>query len=56
MSGYIHVEYQIGFSGSELIRTKQNFERLALDRGLIFENYLADNGVFKANAFVGHLR
>ena len=27
-----------------------------MDHGVIVENYLADNGVFKVNAFVGHLR
>ena len=56
MSGYVHVEHQLGFSGSETIRAKQNYEKLALDHGVIIENYLADNGIFKAKAFVGHLR
>ena len=56
MSGYIHVEHQLGFSSSETIRAKQNFEKMALDHGVIIESYLADNGVFKANAFVGHIR
>ena len=56
MSGYTYVEHQLGFSGSETIRAKQNFEKLALDCGVITENYLAGNGVFKANAFVCHLR
>ena len=56
MSGYIHVEHQIGFSSSETIRAKQNFEKLALDHGVIIQSYHADNGTFKANAFVGHIR
>ena len=56
MSEYVHIEHQLGFSGSEIIRAKQNYEKLALDHGVIVENYLANNGVFKAKAFVGHLR
>jgi hypothetical protein len=56
MSGYIHIENQLGFSSSETIRAKQNFEQLALDNGVIVTNYMADNGLFKANQFVSHLR
>ena len=56
MSNYIHVEPQLGFSSSETIRAKQNFEKLSLDNGILIDSYLADNGVFKANAFVTHIR
>ena len=56
MSGYLHVEHQLGFSSSKTIRAKQNFEKLALDHGVIAGSYHADNGVFKANAFVWHIR
>jgi hypothetical protein len=56
MSGYIHVEHQLGFSSTETIRAKQNYEQLALGNGVIITDYLADNGIFKANAFVQHLR
>ena len=56
MSSYIHVEHQLGFSSSETIRAKQNFEKLALDHGVIIANYHADNGTFKANSFVSHIR
>ena len=56
MSRYVHVEYQLGFSGSEIIRAKQNQGMLALDQGIIVESYLTDDGVFKSKAFVGHLR
>ena len=56
MSGFIHVEHQLGFSSSETIRAKQNFEQLALNHGVLVESYLADNGIFKANAFVSHIR
>ena len=56
MSNYIHVEHQLGFSSSETIRAKQNFEKLALDHGVLVDSYLADNGVFKANQFVSHIQ
>ena len=56
MSSYMHIEHQLGFSSSETIWAKQNFEKLALDSGILIDSYLADNGVFKANAFVGHIR
>ena len=56
MSSYLHVEMQLGFSSSETIRAKQNFEKLALDHGVIVSSYHADNGTFKANAFVSHIR
>ena len=56
MSSYLHVEHQLGFSSSETIRAKQNFEKLALDNGVIVSTYHVDNGTFKANAFVSHIR
>lgn len=56
MSGYIHVEHQLGFSSSETIRAKQNFEQLALGHGVLVESYLADNGIFNKSKFVDHIR
>ena len=56
MSGFVHVEHQLGFSGSETIRAKQNFEQKSLDYGVLIDSYLADNGVFKANKFVSEIR
>ena len=56
MSSFLHVEHQLGFSSSETIRAKQNFEKLALDFGVMIDLYKADNGIFKANAFVNHIR
>ena len=50
------MEHQLGFSSSETIRAKQNFEKFAFDHNIIIEDYLADNGVFKAKAFIKHLR
>ena len=51
MTGNIHVEHRLGFFGSETIRAKHKLETWALDHGVIVENYLADNVIFKANAF-----
>ena len=55
MSSYLHVEHQLGFSSSETIRAKQNFEKMALDYGVIVASYHANNGTFKANEFVAHI-
>ena len=52
MSSYIHVVHQLGFSSSETVRAKQSFEHHCLDHGIMIDTYLADNGVFKANAFI----
>lgn len=56
MSGYIHVEHQLGFSSSETIRAKQNFEQLALEHGVLVEDYLTENGVFSKTKFLEHIR
>ena len=56
MSGYIHIEYQLGISSSETIRATLNFEQLALDNGILIQSYLADNGIFKSIDFVSHIR
>lgn len=53
-SGYVHVEHQVGFTAVEMIQAKQTFEKL--NHGDIVENYLTDNGAFKANKFVAHIR
>ena len=55
-SSYIHVEHQFGFSSSETIRSKQAYEIHCLDHGITVDSYLADNGVFKASAFVKYIR
>ena len=51
----MHVEAQLGFSASESIRAKHNFEKLAFDHGILIQEYLADNGAFKAKDFVRHI-
>jgi hypothetical protein len=56
MSGYMHVEHQLGFSSSETIRAKQNFEQVALGYGVLVEDYLTDNGIFSRTKFVDHIR
>ena len=56
MSWYVHAENQLGFSGSETINTRQYYGKLLLDHGVIVKNYLAYNGVFKANICVEYLR
>jgi hypothetical protein len=38
-SGYIHVEHQLGFSASETLRAKHNYEQLALENGVVVGNY-----------------
>ena len=50
-SGYLHVKHQLGFSASETIRDKQNFERLAMDHDVIVDSYLSENGFFVPNPF-----
>lgn len=55
-SAYSHVEHQLGFSSSETIHAKQNFEKFTFDHNIIIEYYLAGNGVMKAKAFINHLR
>ena len=56
MSGHLHVELQVGFSATETIRAKQNFEQLAGSHGVPIQSYLGDNGAFKAHAFERHIR
>ena len=55
-SGYVHIEFQLGFSAIETIRAKQNFEKFAFDNGVTPLTYLTDSGAFKANKFVTHIR
>jgi hypothetical protein len=46
----------LGFSAIKTIRAKQNFEKLSLDQGVFIQSFLADNGAFKAAAFVEQIR
>ena len=56
MSSFLYVEHQLGFSSPETIRSKQTFERMALDHGMLINSYKADNVVFKVNEFVSNVR
>ena len=55
-SGFVRVEFQLGFSAIETIRATQNFEKFAFNNGVIHLTYLTDSGAFKANNFVQHIR
>jgi hypothetical protein len=54
-ASYVHVENQVGLSAVETIRTKQGFERLCMDNGVVVQDYLTDSAAFKANSFVAHI-
>ena len=56
MSSLLYVEHQLGFSSPDPFRTKQNFEKIALDFGLLIHSHKADNGDFQDNSFVSHIR
>ena len=56
ISSFLYVEHQLGFSGSETIKAKKNFEKSSLGHGVIVDSYNVDNEVFKSNAFVSHIR
>ena len=56
MISLTRVEHQLGLSGSETIWTKQNYEKMVLEHGVLINCYKADNGVFKANIFGSHIR
>ncbi len=55
-SGYVHVEFQLGFSTIDTTQAKQNFEKYAFNNGVIPLTYLTDSGAFKENKFVQHIR
>ena len=55
-SGLIHVEHQVSLGASDTIIAKENFERLALQHGVIVDSYHTDNGTFKSNRFVEEIK
>ena len=55
-SGFVRVEFQLGFSAIKTIRAKQNFENFAFNNGVIPLTYLTNSGALKANKFVQHIR
>jgi hypothetical protein len=50
--GLSYVHLQKTALADETLESKVAFERFALNRGVIIMNYHADNGIFKANAWV----
>jgi hypothetical protein len=54
-SSYVHVEHQFGFSAVETIRATQSYEIMCLDNGIFVQDYLTDNGAYKANKCVKHI-
>ena len=54
-SGYLHVENQLGFSAYETIRSKQNFELIEMDHGVVVDSYLSDNGIFHTKSFIRYI-
>ena len=52
MSGYVHVEHQLGLSSSESIQAKQRFKSMSLHHGIVIEKYLTDNRVFNGKDFM----
>jgi hypothetical protein len=53
-SGYIKCEHQVDFSAVETLRANQTLNGIA-DQGIFVQDYLTDNGAFKANTFVAHI-
>lgn len=51
-SGHIHLEHQVSLNASDTINSKDSYERMALDNGVVIESYHTDNGVFKSRQFV----
>ena len=56
MGGYLQVEHQLGSLSTETIRVKQSYTKHCLVSGIMADTYLTDNGMFKANAFINHIR
>ena len=56
MSGYIHVEPQLDFSSSEIIRAFVIFENLCIDNEILVESYPPNNRIFKGKYCIRHIR
>jgi Reverse transcriptase (RNA-dependent DNA polymerase) len=55
-SGYVHVEFQNHLTTHETLMSKENFELLCRDSGLIAQSYLSDNAkCFTAKEFTEQL-
>ena len=56
MSGYIHVEPQLDFSSSKIIRAFVIFENLCIDNETLVQSYPPNNRMFKGKYFIRHIR
>ena len=55
-SGFGYVHLQRTASAEETIESKTAFERLARTHGVVIHGYHADNGIFKASAWVNQCK
>jgi len=51
-SGLLYVHHQVGFSATETLTGKQQFENWAYNHGVLVAFYMTDNGTFGAKEFV----
>ena len=54
ISGFIHVEHQVGCSAVETISAKQHCAQLALKHDVVIAAYLMDSGTLKATSSIQH--
>lgn len=54
-SGCFHIQHQFGFSAVEKFSAKQSFESVCMEHVNVVQNYLTENGVFNAGAFIRHI-
>lgn len=50
-SGFVYVENQVALSAPETVRSKQRFERFAIQGGVPILGYHGDNGIFRSREF-----
>ena len=56
-SGFVHVEFQTHLNTHETIRSKEGFELMCRDHGVIPQSYLTDNGSsFTSRDYTRHLQ
>ena len=54
-SGYLFVESQVTLNATDTVNAKHNFERHAMELGVVVDSYHTDNGVYKSQAFTEEL-
>ena len=55
-SGVIKIEHQVTVNATDSLMAKNNFERWALQHGVIIKSYHSDNGVYKSNDYMKALQ